>query len=100
MHVAYHGFRITGLQHILFNVGVYLDLNFQTTVMVTNDFAPAIRGKRQMELGGTRSSKTDAYVTSKRASCNTKHERHSSQKKRTLQERCGTTTAFRDIVHL
>ena len=34
MHVAYHGFRIKGLQHILFNVGVYLDLNFQTTVMV------------------------------------------------------------------
>ena len=78
---AMDGFRIKGLQHILVNVSVYLDLNFQTTVMVTNDFAPAIRGKQQMELGGTRSSKTDAYVTSMGASCNTKHERHSSQKK-------------------
>ena len=76
------GFRIKGLQHILVNVDVYLDLNFQTTtVMVTNDFAPAIRGKQQMELGGTRSSKTDAYVTSIRASCNAKRECHSSQKK-------------------
>ena len=47
------GFRIKGLQRILVNVDVYLDLNFQTTtVMVTNDFAPAIRGKQQMELGG------------------------------------------------
>ena len=33
-----------GLQHLLVNVVVLLDLNFQTT----QEFAPAIRGKEQM----------------------------------------------------
>ena len=74
-------------------------------VVTSNDFAPAIRGKQQMELGGTRSSKTDAYVTFIGASCNTKRERHSSHKKGLCKKDVappqlfGTLYTFRPLKH-
>ena len=42
MHFAYHKYsQYQRIQHVLVNIVVLLDLNFQTT----QEFAPAIRGK-------------------------------------------------------
>ena len=58
MHFAYHAWfqdqRIAASRCC--NI-VLFDLNFQTT----NEFAPAIRGKYQMELRGARSNTIDVY---------------------------------------
>ena len=41
-----------GVQHLLVNVVVFLDLNIQTTIF--NEFAPAIKGRETTDSSGGR----------------------------------------------